>query len=145
MHATSGGLVHAGGLGTQEEGPDPGSTFNSQVPGAGSMQTNPSRDTNGTGLGGLPTSTGAQTDVGCLGARTGSRSARNGGPDTLEEMNGCECCYSDHSLHHILYDRTRFFWARDQCSHQTGRTRAPTWERAFLDFLTLSRAAFKPL
>ena len=57
------------GLGTQEEGPDP--RFNDQFPRTSSMQTNPTRTLDGTVPSGLPTSTGAQTDVRCLGARMG--------------------------------------------------------------------------
>ena len=78
--------------------------------------------------------------------------ARRFRPDIPEELNGCECGYIDRSLHHILYECTGFAWARDQC------TRTFNWSnqepmyyfahrhgaRAFLDFLTLSRAAFKP-
>ena len=70
------------GLGTQEEGPDP--RFNDQVPGTGSMQTNPTRTPNGTVPSGLPTSTGTQTDVRCLGRENGSRPARNEGDSTSQ-------------------------------------------------------------
>ena len=38
------------------------------------------------------------------------------GPNIQEEMNSCECGYPDRSLHYILYECTRFSWARDQCS-----------------------------
>jgi hypothetical protein len=72
--------------------------------------------------------------------------------DIPEELNECECGYADCSLYHLLYECTRHEWAQNECSHAFDWARqSPSYffahrqgARSFLDFLTLSRAAFKP-
>jgi hypothetical protein len=78
--------------------------------------------------------------------------ARRFRKDIPEEMNSCECSYQDCSLYHLIYECTRHDWARNECSHTFEWSRqTPSYffahrqgARSFLDFLTLSRAAFKP-
>jgi hypothetical protein len=72
--------------------------------------------------------------------------------DIPEELNECDCSYQDRSLYHILYECTRHEWARNKCSHTFDWSCQPPsyffmhrhGARSFLDFLTLSQAAFKP-